>query len=801
MIKNYFKIALRDLKRHKFYTAINVFGLSLGIGCSIILFQFITYHLSFDTYHHDTKQLYRVVDEMHIPDGSINYEKGAPMILANAVKAQVPQVKNAAILMADKSFTVAVNNNTANPKLFSEHENIALTDKHLFEVLDYNWAQGNPAIALAEPNTAVITSVLAKKYFGDTDAMGKTLLVDNHLQVKITGVLAPGKGNTDFKTDLFISLASFEQLNPDFAKQMRNDWNFINSHTHIFLQLNDNASPKAVESAIAGIIKKTLGNDGSWYHYKLLPINQWHFDGRYAGVIQKPLLVTLGLVGLLLVIIACVNFINMATAQSTKRAKEIGTRKVLGSTPMAIFYQFISETGVIACIAALFSVAWAALFMPVLNTWLGTNLTLGLFGGYQLPLFLFALVVLVIFAAGFYPAIVLSRFKPMHALKNQVNANVKTSQFTRKGLIIVQNVIAQVLIICTILITLQTKFLKNADPGFDKNAIVMLPVPDMAKAKTDYLRNLMLSNPGVKSISYCYDAALSTSQKGGSVKYDARDWETFTVLSSIGDANYAKTFGLKIIAGRDYAESDSSKQYLINEKLVKMLGAKSPAEVIGRKFTSGDLNNSDGTIVGVVKDFHSKSLYNTMTPQLISSGREYYRYAAVKLSGNNLAAGIDNVRKSWKSVYPDYAFEYHFLDEQVAQFYNKEELLGKLIKASTIVAILISCLGLLGLISLITTQRIKEIGIRKVLGASVADITALISKDFLKLVLLAVVVAIPIAWLMMHQWLQNFAYHIDVPVWVFIVTAVLSVVVALVTTSIQTIRSAIANPVKSLRSE
>jgi putative ABC transport system permease protein len=765
------------------------------------LFQFITYHLSFDTYHHDAKQLYRVVDEMHIPDGSINYEKGAPMILANAVKAQVPQVKNAAILMADRSFTIAVNNNTANPKLFSEHENIALTDKHLFEVLDYNWAQGNPAIALAEPNTAVITSVLAKKYFGDIDAMGKTLLVDNHLQVKITGVLAPGKGNTDFKTDLFISLASFEQLNPDYAKQMRSDWNFINSHTHVFLQLNDNASPKTVESAIAGIIKKTLGNDGSWYHYKLLPINEWHFDGRYAGVIQKPLLLTLGLVGLLLIIIACVNFINMATAQSTKRAKEIGTRKVLGSTPVAIFYQFIAETGVIACIAALLSVTWAALFMPVLNTWLGTSLTLGLFSGYQLPLFLFAVFVLVILAAGFYPAIVLSRFKPIHALKNQVNANVKTSQFTRKGLIIVQNVIAQVLIICTILITLQTKFLKYADPGFDKNAIVMLPIPDKAKAKTDYLRNLMLSNPGVKSISYCYDAAISTSQKGGSVKYDTRDWETFTVLSSIGDANYAKTFGLKIIAGRDYAESDSSKQYLINEKLVKMLGAKSPAEVIGRKLTSGDLNNSDGTIVGVVKDFHSKSLYNAMTPQLISTGREYYRYAAVKLSGNNLSAGIENVRKSWKTVYPDYAFEYHFLDEQVAQFYNKEELLGKLIKASTIVAILISCLGLLGLISLITTQRIKEIGIRKVLGASVADITALISKDFLKLVLLAVVVAIPIAWLMMHQWLQNFAYHIDVPVWVFIVTAVLSVVVALVTTSIQTIRSAIANPAKSLRSE
>ncbi|MFD0765083.1 ABC transporter permease [Mucilaginibacter lutimaris] len=799
MLKNYFKIAFRNLSKHKFYAAINVFGLSLGISCCIVLFQFITYHLSFDTHHSNAKHIYRVVDEMHVPDGSVSYEKGAPMVMANAVKTQVPQVKNTAILMADRSFTVAVNNDTTNPKLFSEHENIALTDNHLFEIFDYKWEQGNPAIALTEPNTAVISAGLAKKYFGEANPMGKSLLVDNRLPVKITGVLGVA-GNTDFKADMFISLASFEQLNPDFAKQMRSDWYFINSHTSIFFRLNDNASPQKVEAAIASIIQKTLGKDGSWFHFKLMPLRQWHFDGRYAGVVQKSLLLTLGLVGLLLIIIACVNFINMATAQSTKRAKEIGTRKVLGSTPLAIFYQFITETGIIAGIAVILSTGFAALFTPVLNNWLGTNLALNIFD-HQLALFLLAVLLLIVLTAGFYPAFILSRFKPINALKNQVNANVNTSQFTRKGLIIAQNIIAQVLIICTLLITLQTKFLKNADPGFNKNAIVMLPLPDKAKAKTDYLRNLMLSNPGVKSISYCYEAAISTSQKGGSVKYDNRDWENFTVLSTIGDAGYAKTFGLKIIAGRDYAESDSSKQYLINEKLVKMLGAKTPDDVIGRKFTSGDLNNSEGTIVGVIKDFHSKSMYSAMMPQLISSGREYYRYAAVKLSGNDISAAINNVRNSWKSVYPEYAFEYHFLDEQIAQFYSKEELLGKLIKASTVVAILISCLGLLGLISLITTQRTKEIGIRKVLGASVAEITALISKDFLKLVLLAIVVAIPVAWITMHQWLQNFAYHIDVPVWVFIVTAVLSVFISLITTGIQTIRSAMVSPVKSLRSE
>ncbi|MES2063908.1 MAG: ABC transporter permease [Bacteroidota bacterium] len=801
MLKTYLKIAFRNLVKHRFYSAINIFGLSLGIACSIILFQFVTYHLSFDTYHRNAKQLYRVVDEMHIPDGTISYEKGAPMVLANTVKAQVPQVKNVAMLLGDKSYSIAVNSNTANPKLFAEHENVALTDKHWFELFDYTWEQGNYASALSEPNTAVITSNLAQKYFGSTNVIGKTLLVDNHLPVKITGVLAKNKPTTDFKADMFISLASFEQLNPDFAKQMRNDWYFINSHTNIFFQLNDNASPKTIENAMSGMIKKALGNDGSWYHYKLLPLSEWHFDARYAGVIQRPLLVILSLTGLLLIVIACVNFINMATAQSTKRAKEIGTRKVLGSTPAGIFNQFITETGLIAFIAIALSLLWVTLFLPVLNSWLGTNLTYGMFSVWQLPLYLLAVFIIVVLSAGFYPAIILSRFKPIDALKSQLTSGTKSAQLTRKGLIVAQNIIAQVLIICTVLITLQTKFLKTADTGFDKNAIVIVPIPDKAKAKTDYMRNLMLGKPGVKSVSYCYEAAMGASQKGGSIKYDTRDWEKYTVFTVIGDANYVKTFGLKIIAGKNYAENDSTKQFLVNEKLVKILGAKNPNDVIGRKFTSGDLNNSEGTIVGVVKDFHSKSLYNAMEPQLISTGREYYRYAAVKLSGKNLSAGIDQVRDSWKAVYPEYAFEYHFLDEQVAGFYKKEELLNKLVTASACVAILISCLGLLGLISLITTQRTKEIGIRKVLGASVPQITALLSKDFLKLVMLSLVIAIPAGWLIMHGWLQNFAYHIKVPVWVFMATAAVSVIIAFVVTCIQSVKAAVVNPVKSLRSE
>jgi putative ABC transport system permease protein len=525
-----------------------------------------------------------------------------------------------------------------------------------------------------------------------------------------------------------------------------------------------------------------------------------HFDGRFAGVIQRSLLVTLGIIGLLLLIIACVNFINMATVQSFKRAKEIGTRKVLGSSPLAIFIQFISETSYIVVFAALLSFVMVALTMPVLNNWLQTQLSFNIFTDYQLVAFIATVLLTIILAAGSYPALILSRFKPVNALKNQVGSQTQTAGFTRKGLIIVQNVIAQVLIISTILITMQVKYLKTADLGFNKNAVLMLPLPNSDKSKTDYLRNQLLASPDIKNVSFCYRAPSSTAGKGGSIKFDTRNWEKFAGWTLMGDANYVKTFGIQLVAGRSMAESDTAREYLINEALVHRLGINHPQQVIGRPFTAGDLSNNPGIIVGVVKDFHAQSLYTAIAPEYITTFRKGYQYAGVKINMVNAPAVINRIKKEWQSVYPDNIFEYHFLDQQIADFYQKEDLLNRVITSSATIAIFISCLGLLGLISLLTLQRTKEIGIRKVLGASVANITGMLSVDFLKLVLVAVIIASPIAWLMMSKYLQNFAYRIDIKWWVFALTALMALLIAFVTVSFQSIKAAMANPVESLRS-
>jgi putative ABC transport system permease protein len=642
---------------------------------------------------------------------------------------------------------------------------------------------------------------LAQKYFGSQNIIGKTIRIDNKNVFKITGIVKDHPANTDLKTDIFLSLSSLKAMNPEWEHQMQTDWGFINSTTATFVLLPEGLSASKVNTGLTAIVKRYTGDRASVFDFKLQPLSEVHFDGRYSGVIQRSLLVTLGIIGLLLIVIACVNFINMATAQSFKRAKEIGTRKVLGSTPSAIFFQFIAETASITFFAALLSVLWVLVSLPLVNNWLKTDLSLNFIGDPKLILFLFGILIFIILAAGFYPAMILSRFKPVSTLKNQLNPNTRSAGLGRKSLIVVQNIIAQVLIISTILITMQVKFLKTADLGFNKNAVLVLPIPDNAKSKTDFLRNRLAAYSSIKDVSFCYRPPASTSDKGGSIKYDNKPWEKFVGRTLIGDAGYVKTFGLTLIAGRNIMESDTAKEYLVNEMLIRKLGIKDAQQIIGHRFAAGDIGDQPGTIVGVVKDFNSKSLYTAIEPEYITTLRNGYQYMGIKINSNGSLAIIDQIKKEWQSVYPDHVFEYHFLDEQIADFYQKEDLLNRLIKSSTIIAIFISCLGLLGLISLLTLQRTKEIGIRKVLGASVTHITALLSADFLKLVFIAIIIASPVAWLMMSKYLQGFAYRIDIQWWVFALAAIIALLIAFATVSFQAIKAAMTNPINSLRNE
>lgn len=793
MIKTYVRIAYRNLRKHKFYLALNILGLSLGIAGGLVLFQFISYHLSFDRYHKNEAQLYRVVTDLHLPDGSVESEQGTPLGLTEALQNEIPRIKDQAVLLKAHSLTIGVQ-----LKLFTEHENIAFADKHWFNLFDYTWEKGNAATSLTEPNTAVITQQLATKYFGKQDPIGQIIRLDNKYTVTVTGVLKDYPANTDTKIDLFLSRPSFKIFYSDAEENMTRNWGAINKTTNSYIWLPDDVPGKRIEEAMDHIKKKYFAKDiESVYHFHLQKLKEVHFDSRYGGVMDKTLLGTLTIVGLFLVIIACFNFINLATAQSTKRAKEIGTRKVLGSTPIAIFSQFMTETVCITLLATILSFIWIRLSLPLINDWLQIKLGFNLLQDRSLFLCTILLLGFVILVSGFYPAIILSRFKPVDALKKQVSS-VRTA-FYRKALIVIQNVVAQVLIVCTLIITLQIRHLKNTDIGFNKDAVLMVPLPD--KSELPYLDHELRKNQEIKSVSFCLQAPSSDMNIGGSIKFDNKPWEDYIVRTIIADTAYLNTFQLKLLSGRNMQASDTVREFIVNETFLHKLGIKDPQQVIGHQLVAGGLQDHSRTIVGVVKDFNVHSLYTVIEPLLITTKRDSYQYAAIKLNVKDHIAAQQKIRKIWQAAYPENVFEYHYLDEQIDNFYHKEDLLNKLINTTAAIAIIISCLGLLGLISFFTTQRTKEIGIRKVLGANITTIVYLLSKDFLKLILLSIVIASPIAWYLMNQWLQDFAYRVNISWWIFVVAGFASILIALVTVSYQSLKAAFANPVDSLKME
>jgi putative ABC transport system permease protein len=794
MFRNYLKIAWRNFYKHKFYTSINVFGLAIGISCTLILFLFISYHLSFDRYHTNSRRIFRTVTDLHIPDGSINYDQGSPYLLGQYLK-RFSAVSNETALLNKRSFTISISQKDQDThSLFYEFENVAFTDNSWFKMFTYRWQSGNSNTPLTNPFTAVITHSLAKKYFDTDDVVGKTILVENKYNFTITGVIADNPTNTDFQENLFLSLASVHTMFPD-PKEFWTNMDFISSKVFVFVLLNDEHAKKQVNQGIAQLLKKDFkGYDYLSFH--LQPLSDVHFDAKYGGKISKPLLLILAIVGLALILIACVNFVNLATAQSLSRAKEIGTRKVLGSSRKGIFWQFITETAYVTFTAGIVALLITILFLPVLNNWLQLSLSVN---NWSL-IFLTALLIVLVFAAGFYPAVILSNFNSVDALKNRTSSS-SSSKLSRNVLIIFQNTIAQILIVCSVIIVLQVNFLKNVDLGFNKNAVIMVPIPVHDSGKLNFFHNELSNQAGIKSVSFCYKPPSALTQKGGSIKYDGREWEKFTVSSIIGDQDYIKTFGLKLIAGRNLYPADTANAYIVNEQVLQKLNIKSPEMAIGHQIIAGDFGNRPGTIVGVVKDFNIQPLDAPLQPALIAQQSEYFENAAIKISSDHQQQTINLIQQKWKQAFPQNAFEFHFLDEQLAQFYKKEEMTSKLITAGTVMAILISCLGLLGLVSLMTVQRTKEIGVRKVLGATVASLVALISKDFMKLVILAILIASPVAFFTMHKWLQGFAYQVEIQWWVFALAGASAVLIALLTVSFQAIKAALANPVKSLRSE
>ncbi|MEJ7829501.1 MAG: ABC transporter permease [Segetibacter sp.] len=802
MFTNFFKTAFRNLVRNKTYTLINVLGLGAGIAVCIILFLVIQFDTSFDTFHKKKDRIYRVLTEFKDPSGN-NFSSGVPFPLPAALRNDFPQLEKVTAIYADDNtlLTIVDEKNERSIKKFKEEKGVFFTEPQFFDIFDFSWLEGN-AQSLNEPNTAALTKETAEKYFGNwKDAIGKTIKRNNKKLLKITGILANPPANTDFQCKVVISSKTSNNYNSD-------DWVTVSSNNGCYVLLPQNLSPENFNKLFPAFVKKYRPAERQATTAQVLQsLKDVHYDGaavNFLGrTISPELIRTLRLIGLFILLIACVNFINLSTAQSVSHAKEVSIRKVLGSNRSQLSFQFLSETALITLGALFIAVLIVLTSLPYIKSILDLPLSFNIFENPRILLFISIITVAVIILAGFYPSIVLSRFNPVTALKSKLNAGSTKGISLRRGLVVTQFIIAQALIIGTIIIVKQMNYFQNASLGFDKEAMLTVPIPSdsVGKSKIDFLKTSLLQKPEIRNVSFSFAPPTNPGSWYSDFKFNHSPKNTdFAANLKWADEDYLNTYKLQLLAGRNYKKGDTVNEVLVNQELLQKLGITNPQEAINKEIDMWD-GKIKAPIVGVIKDFHSQSLQEAIAPVILGNLKDVYRTINIKVQQQNLEQTIPYIEKLWTATYPDYVFEYQFLNEKIATLYKQEKQLSQLYKIFAGIAIFLSCLGLYGLASYMAVQRIKEVGIRKVLGATVQNVVYLFSKEFIILIAIAFVIASPIAWYFMHQWLQDFAYRIDIGWTIFMLGGVSSLLIALITVSFQAIKAALANPVKSLRAE
>lgn len=799
MLKNYLKTAWQNLRGNKTYVAINTIGLAVGIAACLLIFLLIQYETSFDNFHRNKERIYRVVAATKTPEG-INYSKASAYPVAEALRIDYPQLEQVARVYGREAQRITVLNDKAEAPQEKFKENVFFAEPEFFDIFNFPFLAGNAKTALSEPNTVVLTQETANKYFGDWhNAIGKFIKYNNEVVCKVTGILRNTPANTDFPLQVVLSFKTTGH------EDMLTDWIGQDGSLNTFLVLPENMSAQQFNNNLETFVKKHTPVEYANQGYILQPLNNIHYEsefGTYRGSTFSRMLITaLSLIGSFLLIIACINFINLATAQSVNRSKEVGIRKVLGSSKKQLVIQFLSETFLITLFSVVIAILFAFIALPLLNNILQTPLKIQF--SFSLMAFLCSIIIIVTFLSGFYPAIVLSGFNPITVLKSKFTNNTTGGLSMRRVLVVFQFAIAQALIMGTLIVVSQMNFFQNAPMGFDKDAIVMVPFAhdSVGQSKMEAFKIELMQLAGVKNVSF---SAFSPMDKAGwdsDFKFDnAVKKSGFKADFKWADADYFKTYGIGFIAGAPYNQADTVNGFVVNEMMTKKLGFKDPEDIIGKKvsFWDGDIT---APVVGVVKDFNGYSLRSERTPIVLGSFKMVYRLVNIKLQPQHMKETLAAIERLWSKVNPDFVYEYQFLDDKIASFYKQESQLSQLYKIAAGIAIFISCLGLYGFVSFMAVQRTKEIGIRKVLGASVINIVHLMSKEFTLLIGVAFLIAAPLAYYLMHRWLQHFAYRISIGAGIFLLTILISQLIAWVTVGYQAIKAAVADPVKSLKME
>ena len=818
MIRTYFKIAWNNLRKNKVFSFINIFGLAAGLACCMLITLYIRNEVSYDKYHKHAADIYQLGTNF-IREGKETKMSGTPAPVAQAMQFEYPEIEQTTRLLAlfneDKTL-LQYNEKNAAPQSFYETKGY-IADSAFFRVFTYDFLEGNPATALNEPRTVVLSEEIARKIFGNQPALNKLLHISSgtngDYDFMVTGVFRPVSKPSHIDARFFLSFkgGEIEQLANRMATNFANNNMFFT-----YLQLKPGTDVAALQAKFPAFIDKYAGKDlkaqGFYKKQFLTKLTDIHLYSGMNQNVTPPGSVTylyiLTSIALFTLLIACINFMNLSTARSSKRSAEVGIRKVLGAEKSALVRQFLGESVFMSLIAFVFAFALVWFLLPAFNKLAGKELSLS-FSQNTITIAAFlVLSVITGIVAGIYPAFYLSSFRPVKVLKGRFS-NSLAAVSLRKGLVVFQFVISVALIISSVVIASQMRYLRSADLGFDKDQQVVIPLRS-ATAKQMYpsLKNELAKLPGVTNVGASlfnpgvFNPSDNLLYKEGQTMNDAKRTRMNWV-----DAGYLQTLNIKPVAGRLFSEAfpaDTSFRMVLNETAIRDIGFPSAQDAVGKKVYFDYQGQQYGfEIVGVVKDFHFEDLHLPITPYgyQLNSNLDNFNYMLVHTRGADMKALLSSIGAGWHRLNPNEPFEYNFLDEEFQKNYQAEDRLAGIVGYFTMIAILICCLGLFGLAAFSAEQRVKEIGVRKVLGASVSGIVGLLSKDFLKLVFVAIVIASPLAWYIMNKWLQDFAYRVDISWWVFAVAGAGAVLIAFITIGFQAIRAATVNPVKSLRTE
>lgn len=791
MFQNYLKVAWRNISRYQAYAFINITGLTMGLSVAIVLFLIVRFETGFDQDHAQAKRIYQIKSldkfgepQTHVPQGVIK-----------ALREQIPSVEKVASVYRWDPQVIRIGNDNLKQK------NAYFLHPEFLEMIDVKWKVGSLQKSLHQAYQVVLDEPTAKKMFGRDDPLGKIIRYDNSMDLTVSGIIEKMPTQTDFQFQMIMSYETLIKYQGHY--QNEDHWGGGDSWFHGYVMVKENADIDAIEKQLATAAAKHKDNT-TYTNFELLPLSRMHFDvdtDPFGYVIPVWMIQVLLSIAVFLILIASINFINLATAQSSTRSREIGVRKVMGSNRASIAMQFFTETGVMVTLAVVIASGLAALAIPYVDRFFNSNVAQAQIWTFDVVFYLVLLIIGVTILAGFYPALLLSGFKPVAIFRNKQSLLPGGSASLRKSLVILQFVIAQVMIICMVVGIQQIQFFQQTDLGFSKESIltVNMPFRDSVLLQDRYKQQL-LQHPEIKDVTYGLTSPSSSRNWWwGNTKHPGLlNGEQNFRLQWI-DPNYLEFYDIPLVAGRNFSPTDTSRQALLNEKAVRDMGFKDPEQAIGETLTFWD--NNAVTVIGIVKDYHSQGLKTEIPPHLYMYGNWNFSLAQIKIDLSQSAAAIAHIENHWKVLHPDNFFEYEFLSDDLNLFYEEERKLSNFIILFAVVGILIGCLGLFGLVSFVCAKRSKEVSIRKVLGATVSNIMTLLSRDFILLVFLAFILAAPIGWYVMDQFLTRYTNHIEIHWSIFVLAGFSTLLLSLITVCTKSFSTAMTNPSENLKCE